>query len=70
MISWLWASGLVALDSRSSLIEVCYPARSINVARAVLNRAEKSAWRQAKNDKQHDEKFITSGLWGVSRHPK
>lgn len=31
---------------------------------------QKSAWRKAKNDKQHDEKFITSGLWSLSRHPK
>ena len=31
---------------------------------------QKSVWRRAKDDKQHDEKFITSGLWSVSRHPK
>ncbi|KAJ3500000.1 hypothetical protein NMY22_g19408 [Coprinellus aureogranulatus] len=30
---------------------------------------QKSAWRKAKENKQHDEKFITSGLWGISRHP-
>lgn len=30
---------------------------------------QKSAWRERKNNKEHDEKFITSGLWGVSRHP-
>ena len=31
---------------------------------------QKSAWRRAKANKQHDENFITKGLWGVSRHPK
>ncbi|KAI0806317.1 hypothetical protein BC629DRAFT_1437762 [Irpex lacteus] len=31
---------------------------------------QKSAWRKAKNNKQHDEQFISSGLWSISRHPK
>ncbi|KAH9945285.1 uncharacterized protein BXZ73DRAFT_86800 [Epithele typhae] len=30
---------------------------------------QKSAWRRAKDRKEHDEKFITTGLWGISRHP-
>ncbi|RPD61140.1 DUF1295-domain-containing protein [Lentinus tigrinus ALCF2SS1-6] len=30
---------------------------------------QKKAWRQAKDKKTHDEKFITKGLWGISRHP-
>lgn len=30
---------------------------------------QKSKWRRAKNLKQHDEEFISSGLWGISRHP-
>ncbi|ORY27628.1 hypothetical protein BCR39DRAFT_537492 [Naematelia encephala] len=30
---------------------------------------EKSAWRKDKDDKKHDEQFISSGLWGYSRHP-
>ncbi|KAF6754520.1 hypothetical protein DFP72DRAFT_899305 [Ephemerocybe angulata] len=35
----------------------------------VIADAQKSSWRRAKENKQHDEKFITSGLWSVSRHP-
>jgi steroid 5-alpha reductase family enzyme len=35
-----------------------------------LTRVEKSSWRADKDAKKHDEKFITSGLWGYSRHPK
>ncbi|KAF5353851.1 hypothetical protein D9758_010562 [Tetrapyrgos nigripes] len=30
---------------------------------------QKSIWRRPKELKQHDEKFISTGLWGVSRHP-
>ncbi|KAL9714268.1 hypothetical protein Ac2012v2_002579 [Leucoagaricus gongylophorus] len=30
---------------------------------------QKYAWRKAKDAKQHDENFISSGLWGISRHP-
>lgn len=32
--------------------------------------AQKTAWRQAKNDQKHTEEFITTGLWSLSRHPK
>ncbi|KAJ7236272.1 hypothetical protein B0H12DRAFT_1140554 [Mycena haematopus] len=35
----------------------------------VIADRQKSAWRRAKGAKQHDEKFITSGLWSISRHP-
>ncbi len=31
---------------------------------------EKSQWRQDKEDKKHDESFITRGTWSWSRHPK
>lgn len=35
----------------------------------VIADYQKSSWRHKKNHKQHDEKFITSGLWSISRHP-
>ncbi|KAF5379805.1 hypothetical protein D9615_005682 [Tricholomella constricta] len=35
----------------------------------VIADRQKSLWRNAKNNKQHDERFISSGLWGISRHP-
>jgi steroid 5-alpha reductase family enzyme len=31
---------------------------------------QKSSWRCAKDKKLHNEKFITGGLWSISRHPK
>jgi len=31
--------------------------------------AQKSKWRARKDRKEHDEKFITTGLWRWSRHP-
>lgn len=30
---------------------------------------QKSAWRTGKDEKKHEEKFISSGVWGFSRHP-
>ena len=36
----------------------------------VVADAQKSACRRAKDAKRHEERFITRGLWGVSRHPK
>jgi len=35
----------------------------------VIADQQKSNWRKAKDNKEHDEKFITKGLWGISRHP-
>jgi len=30
---------------------------------------QKTVWRRNKNNKRHNEPFITSGLWRISRHP-
>lgn len=30
---------------------------------------QKTVWRRAKDKNEHDEQFITSGLWSLSRHP-
>lgn len=35
----------------------------------IIADRQKSRWRKQKDAKQHDEKFITSGLWSISRHP-
>ncbi|KAF8183992.1 hypothetical protein BJ912DRAFT_1119431 [Pholiota molesta] len=35
----------------------------------VIADRQKSAWRKARENKQHDEDFISSGLWSISRHP-
>ncbi|TDL20775.1 DUF1295-domain-containing protein [Rickenella mellea] len=35
----------------------------------VIADRQKAAWRAAKDNKEHDEKFITRGLWSISRHP-
>lgn len=36
----------------------------------VIADRQKSTWRTAKDAKEHNEPFISSGLWSVSRHPK
>ncbi|KAF8866781.1 DUF1295-domain-containing protein [Acephala macrosclerotiorum] len=35
----------------------------------VIADRQKSAWVEAKKKKEHDEDFLTSGLWSKSRHP-
>ncbi|KAG4031055.1 hypothetical protein MFRU_010g01800 [Monilinia fructicola] len=35
----------------------------------ILADRQKSAWSAAKKRKEHDEDFLTSGLWAKSRHP-
>jgi len=36
----------------------------------VIADGQKTSWRNAKDKKEHDEQFISSGLWSISRHPK
>jgi steroid 5-alpha reductase family enzyme len=36
----------------------------------VVADSQKQKWRKERDEKKHDEKFISSGLWGYSRHPK
>ncbi|KAI6245282.1 hypothetical protein HI914_06803 [Erysiphe necator] len=35
----------------------------------IIADGQKNAWVQAKKRKEHDEEFLTSGLWSKSRHP-
>ncbi|KDR79009.1 hypothetical protein GALMADRAFT_244736 [Galerina marginata CBS 339.88] len=35
----------------------------------VIADRQKSTWKKAKDNKEHDEQFISSGLWSISRHP-
>jgi len=35
----------------------------------VIADRQKNAWVQAKKNKEHDEDFLTHGLWSKSRHP-
>lgn len=35
----------------------------------VVADRQKNAWVQEKKNKQHDEDFLTRGLWSKSRHP-
>lgn len=71
----VWAGGLtleVIADRRES--DWCHfrfgCAVLTDVNAFLFRSAEKSAWREAKNEKKHDEKFIKDGVWSWSRHPK
>jgi len=35
----------------------------------IIADRQKTEWRRARDNKEHDEKFISSGLWSISRHP-
>ncbi|KAG8968126.1 hypothetical protein FRC03_008479 [Tulasnella sp. 419] len=41
----------------------------ISLAIEVIADRQKTIWRRDKSAKKHDEKFISSGLWSISRHP-
>jgi Protein of unknown function (DUF1295) len=41
-----------------------------SLAFEVIADYQKSAWRAKKTRGEHNEKFIKSGLWSISRHPK
>lgn len=59
--SWIFELGnLVSLIIRYCGAEPDYSAADY----------QKTQWRKAKDRKEHDEKFISSGLWNISRHPK
>jgi steroid 5-alpha reductase family enzyme len=36
----------------------------------ILADRQKSVWKAGQTEGRHQEKFITSGLWSISRHPK
>jgi steroid 5-alpha reductase family enzyme len=38
-------------------------------ATEVVADRQKSQWRKEKEEKKHSEEWISSGLWGKSRHP-
>lgn len=42
---------------------------AISFALEVTADRQKASWRAAKDAGKHSEKFISGGLWGLSRHP-
>ena len=52
------------------MVSTCNLVVLITSALSTVADYQKTTWRRAKDNKLHDEKFITKGLWGVSRHPK
>lgn len=49
-------------DSRFEYIRSSQPPQ-------IIADRQKNAWVQGKINKEHDEDFLTRGLWGKSRHP-
>lgn len=78
--TWVFAVGLPVYLSNSAP-PVVHPALNIrdylslglivtSFLIEVVADTQKSQWRARKDRKLHDEKFISSGLWSLSRHPK
>ncbi|KAJ3477135.1 hypothetical protein NLI96_g10677 [Meripilus lineatus] len=77
--TWVLAVGLPVYLVNSIPAKSVQPMRSLDYLSFGLFAAswifelvadyQKTAWRHAKDNKQHDEKFISSGLWSLSRHP-
>ncbi|KIM34464.1 hypothetical protein M408DRAFT_325861 [Serendipita vermifera MAFF 305830] len=42
---------------------------ALSLGAEILADRQKSIWRQEQKEGKHQEKFITSGLWSISRHP-
>ncbi|KIJ10800.1 hypothetical protein PAXINDRAFT_85504 [Paxillus involutus ATCC 200175] len=77
--TWVFVVGLPVYLSNLVPPSAHRPLRALDYASLALIAAsfalevtadlQKSAWRHARDSEKHDQKFITSGLWGWSRHP-
>ncbi|KIJ60365.1 hypothetical protein HYDPIDRAFT_98789 [Hydnomerulius pinastri MD-312] len=77
--TWVFVVGLPVYISNALPASAHPPLRLLDFASLVLVAAsfalevtadrQKSTWRHARDSKKHNEKFVTSGLWGWSRHP-
>ncbi|KAF9223931.1 DUF1295-domain-containing protein [Gyrodon lividus] len=68
----VYLSNLVPASAHPPLRALDYVALAFvaaSFAFEVTADRQKSAWRHARDSNKHNEKFITSGLWGWSRHP-
>lgn len=77
--TWVLTVGLPVYLSNTIPAAVHPPLRALDCLGAALFAGswlfeivadrQKSAWRESKDAKEHNEKFISHGLWGLSRHP-
>jgi steroid 5-alpha reductase family enzyme len=54
--------------SRLTLLGLCLYAGSLLLG--ITADRQKAAWRRVQENKDHEEKFITSSHWSLSRHRK